>query len=197
VADNPPFISPADRAALDDTLEHVQAQLARKSGYPGRQAVQKEQAQRRAEIEKQQPQSLWKMAQSASQADWTVHVCRRPEGWALILGDPHHCIHVEWIPSTDDRFPGKIWRLAHREFRTRCPFGDKVRIEDLREWMRTHPADCAARRAFEGVKRPPIGELDYLPKSCTMRHPHPGVWTGPHSNPRSIANDPSQGGDDV
>lgn len=175
VADIPPFISPP--------------------------TVAREQARARTEAEKFQPQSLWRLAKEASEADWTVYVARRPDGWSLVLGDPHHCIHVEWVPCADDRFPGKIWRLAHRKFRTRCPFGDTVDIEELRPWMRSHPADCAHRREQEGVQRPPIGELDYLPKACLYRHPHPGRWVGPTANPVSIANDPTQGarrdGDDV
>lgn len=49
--------------------------------------------------------------------------------------------------------------------------------QDLREWLLTHPADCARRRVETGNARPVLAEMEYLPKSCRERHPHPGLWS--------------------
>jgi len=133
--------------------------------------------------EQHQPAVLWTNAHAACVAGWSVMVLPRPErkagegtGWTLVLYDEHHCIHVEYIRSTDPLMPERVWRLVMREFRTRCPNSDTVDIANLRDWMRTHPADCAKRRAEAGNERAPIGRMDYLPKACAERHPHPGMW---------------------
>jgi hypothetical protein len=150
---------------------------------------------------------MWSTAHNAIDAGgWSAqiltrpaHLARPPEpigqpGWMLILSDSHHCIHVEYVRSTDARFPDRVWRLVDRELRTRCPFGDRTHISQLAEWLIDHPADCAARRETDQSRRRPIGEMDYLPRACAIRHPHPGIWTGPNANPASIAADPMQNG---
>lgn len=131
--------------------------------------------------EKVQPRAMWGLAMAASKAGWRVQVVPRPEyregdgrGWMLIVSDAQHCIHVEYIRSTDVRFPNRVWRLVNRSLTTRCPHGDRVAIGDLREWLGKHPADCEARGGHEV-----LADLPYMRRSCRDRHPHPRRWDGP------------------
>ena len=131
--------------------------------------------------EPRQPRARWGLAQAASKAGWQVQILHRPSfrdgdgpGWMLILSNPQHCIHVEYIRSTDVRFPDRVWRLVNRSLTTRCPHGDRVAIGDLREWLRKHPVDCEERGG-----NTVLAELPYMRRSCRDRHPHPQRWDGP------------------
>lgn len=129
------------------------------------------------------PQILWRNVHGGLENGWNVYLIRRPEiregdgiGWAVILWNEHHCLHVEYIRANDVRFPKLIWRLVNRELRTRCPMGDRVDISDLKRWLREHPADCAARRVQAGKQRTPITDMEFMPRACLTLHPQLRPW---------------------
>lgn len=146
-----------------------------------------------ARAESFMPQILWRTVHQGVEGGWNVYVIRRPElrqgdgiGWAVILWDAQHCVHLEYIRADDPRFPKLVWRLINRELRTRCPHGDRVNVRDLTHWLRHHAEDCAARLAEQDKQRTPITDMVFMPNACLTLHPQLRPWMLPDSLPRVV-----------
>jgi hypothetical protein len=191
MADNPtnpsttPFSVPSPAAVAAWGATHPPASQPKPQGTPRRDGsyAGPHQQRRTDQVDEQvQPRAMWGLAQAASKAGWKVTIGPRPQyrdgdgfGWMLIIQNARHCIHVEYIRSTDERFPDRVWRLVNRDLTTRCPHGDRVKINDLREWLGTHPRECTDR----GEETFTLADLPYMRRSCRDRHPHPRRWDGP------------------